>query len=86
MGELEQRLGAGELVEWLAYDRMHPIDSEFRNEVMQSIVASTIANCHRGKNRKPLAISDFMPAWDLTKKRQNSLLKLRDYLQKMAKK
>jgi len=44
----------------LAFDRISPIGDE-RGDIHASIVASTMANIHRGKNQKPYAIKDFMP-------------------------
>ncbi len=84
--EIEQQMGSRELTEWMAFDRINPIDSDLRNEMMGSIVASTVANCHRGKNTRPFKVSDFMPTWDVKQKKTDSLIRLRDYLKGMAKK
>jgi len=62
VADLESRMTARELGEWMAYDRLEPI-GEWRGDVRAGIIAATIANASRskGKRAKP---ADFMPFLD----------------------
>jgi len=60
VAELESRMSAAELREWMAYDRVSPIGPE-RGDLCAGIVAATVANCHRGKGRAAFKPTDFMP-------------------------
>jgi len=52
-----------ELAELEAADRLDPIDWARRIELSNAIVASTIANCHRGTDQEPYQSKDFMMDW-----------------------
>lgn len=52
----QREVSSAEFVEWIAYDREHPIGDE-RMDLGFGIVASTIAKVH-GNRREP---RDFMP-------------------------
>lgn len=58
--ELLSRVDSKELAEWIAYDMIEPIGS-VRTDLAAGIVASTVANCHRGKNQSAFSPMDFMP-------------------------
>jgi hypothetical protein len=60
VGEMEDRMGSSELFRWIQYEREEPFLPE-RVELNGGIIASTLANIHRGKNTPPFAIMDFMP-------------------------
>ena len=58
-----ERVDSRELSELEAYDRLEPIDHAMRAELSAGIVASTIANCNRGKDSDPFTAADFMQKW-----------------------
>jgi hypothetical protein len=60
VAELEDRMGVGELARWAAYEAVEPFLGT-RVEWAGGIVASTIANVHRGKNTPVFEPLDFMP-------------------------
>ncbi len=49
-----------DFLELLAEERLCP-RGEWRADLRMGILASTIANCHRGKNQKPWKAKDFIP-------------------------
>lgn len=51
------------VAEWMAYYRLEPWGEE-RADRRSAIIATTIANIHRGKNRAPYKIEQFMPKFD----------------------
>jgi hypothetical protein len=59
VGELSERMGAGELVEWMAYYSIEPFGAE-RDNLHAGIVASVVANANRDPKRKPVKPDDFM--------------------------
>lgn len=71
VGELQERMGADEFMEWIAYNRIEPWTSQ-REFLGHAIVASTIANVHRGKGKRPYQASDFMPRFEKKKSRSIS--------------
>jgi len=58
--ELLARIDSKELSEWMGYFELNPFGS-VRDDLQAGIIASTIANVHRGKNDKSFTPSDFMP-------------------------
>ncbi len=50
------------VAEWIAYNQLEPIGEE-RADLRAGIIASTVANVHRGK-RKAFKASDFMPKFE----------------------
>lgn len=48
------------MADWLAYAEIEPF-GDFRADVRAGIVASTIANVHRGKGQRAFGAADFMP-------------------------
>jgi len=60
VGELEQRLTAAELSEWLAYDSLEPIGG-MRTDFGFAMLASMYANAHRRSSDAPAKVTDFMP-------------------------
>lgn len=59
MAEISSR----ELTEWQAYAQLEPF-GERQGYVQAGIVASTMANVHRGKDQRPYQPQDFMPQFD----------------------
>lgn len=59
---LRQKIDSREFAEWMAFDRLDPIGNE-RADLHAGIVASTIANCHRGKSQRAYVPADFMPKY-----------------------
>ena len=53
-------MSSRELSEWMAFYTIDPFD-ERRGDLRAGLVASTIANVHRGKNQPPFKPLDFMP-------------------------
>ncbi len=64
--ELLGRVSSRELSEWMAYAQIEPF-GEKRADLRAGIVASTMANIHRGK-RKPFNPEDFMPEFERQEK------------------
>lgn len=62
--ELLGRISARELSEWMAYAQVEPF-GEKRADLRAGIVASTMANIHRGK-RQAFKPDDFMPEFERT--------------------
>lgn len=50
VGELEQSLGAGELVEWMAYYALEPWGQRV-SDYQQAVTAAVVANANRGRGR-----------------------------------
>lgn len=48
-----------ELHEWTVYDRLEPIGGR-RGDFQAALIATTIANVNRGKNRAPYNLRDFL--------------------------
>jgi chemotaxis receptor (MCP) glutamine deamidase CheD len=59
VGELELRMSASELAEWVSFYQMEPFGVQ-RDNIHAGLIASTIANVHRKKNAKPLSFEHFM--------------------------
>ncbi len=54
------QMDARELAEYMAFDLIEPV-GELRADMRAGIVASTIANCNRGRGQSAFSPSDFMP-------------------------
>lgn len=63
MEELLARISSRELAEWMAYYEIEPFGEE-RADVRAALVASTVANVHRGKKRRAYKLDDFMPRFE----------------------
>ena len=59
VAEIEMRMGAGELVEWMAYYALEPFGQE-RDNIHSAMVASVTANANRDPKRRPFKPDDFM--------------------------
>jgi len=61
--ELLARADSQELSEWRAFYNLEPFgaNAEFLGH---AITASTFANIHRGKRKKPFTTEDFMPKFE----------------------
>jgi len=57
-----QRIDSKEIGEWIAFNSLEPI--AYRGDLQAGIIASTIANAHRGKEGQPFQPIDFMPLLD----------------------
>ena len=51
---------ASEFLAWQKYNERSPIDLDGRLDVAAGVVASTVANVHRGKGQKSFKVVDFM--------------------------
>lgn len=60
LGELLTNLHPGELDWWMAKDRIEA-GGQVREDLRSAIIASTIANCHLGKDADPFSAVDFLP-------------------------
>lgn len=60
VAEVLLRFSSAEITEWMAYDRIDPFGG-FRGDVQAAVIASTIANVHRGRNSPVRKIEDFLP-------------------------
>ena len=60
MEELLNRISSQELTEWQAFYQMEPF-GEVRDDYRMAILASVVANCHRGKKGRKAKPMDFMP-------------------------
>jgi hypothetical protein len=57
-----QRIDSKEIGEWIAFNSLEPI--AYRGDLQAGIIASTIANAHRGRDGQPFQPIDFMPLLD----------------------
>ena len=57
--QLRNNIDSHEYMRWKAFDRVYPIGEE-RADLRAGIIASTTANCHRGRNQEAFKHSDFM--------------------------
>lgn len=53
-------MSSREFAEWMAFHDMEPFGEE-RADLRSAIVASTVANAHRGKRQRRSKPEDFMP-------------------------
>lgn len=60
----QQEIDAREFEGWLAYHALEPWD-ETRADLRAGIIASVIANVHRGKDAEPFSPRDFLPQYGL---------------------
>ena len=65
------RMSGRELAEWVAFDAIDPIGAG-RGDLQAAIVASTIANVWRPKNKRAYKIQDFIPKFKRPKKRRQT--------------
>lgn len=61
--ELQHRITARELVEWSAYEQHAGPLGGARGDQQAAVIAATIANVNRGKNKRPRKHSDFVLQW-----------------------
>lgn len=59
IGEIETRMGAAELDDWLRYWQAEPWGAT-RDNLHAAMIASTLANLMGGRNSKRATIDDFM--------------------------
>ncbi len=57
--ELLGRITSAELSEWMVYNKLEPFGENIA-DIRSGMIASTIANCNRGKNQKPFKVDDFI--------------------------
>ncbi len=60
-------LTSDQLIDWIAYSNLEPFGEE-RGDLRSAIIASTIANCNRGKGQRAFKVNDFMPKFNEPKK------------------
>ena len=58
--ELENRLSARELSEWMAYYSIEPFGTQ-REDYRAGLIAATVANCAGAGKKKALQPTDFIP-------------------------
>ena len=56
-------ISSTQFAEWIAYARIEPWGEE-RDDLRMGIIASTLANIHKPKGRKPYKPQDFMPDFE----------------------
>jgi len=59
VSELEQRMGASELSEWMLFWSTDPWGS-YRDNIHAGLIAATLANIHRKKSAPAVSFTDFM--------------------------
>lgn len=59
VGELEATMTSSEYRHWMAFYQLYPFGPE-RDNLHAAIIASTVANVHRGRNQQPVKPDDFM--------------------------
>ena len=70
MKELQERMDAREFTEWIAYNNLDPI-GKWRDDLPAGIIASTLHNCHCGKDTPSAKPKDYMPQFGRTIKKTN---------------
>jgi len=55
-------ISSKEISEWMAYNRIEPFGEE-RADIRSAIIACTLANVYRGKDKPPFKIDDFIPTF-----------------------
>lgn len=58
--EMLATMSSYELTLWRAFDVLEPV-GDWRHDLGHAVVASTMANIHRGKNTQAMPHRDFMP-------------------------
>jgi len=61
--DLLRRMDSAELTEWMAFYSVEPF-GDARGDIQAAIVAATMANCWRGKDKTPYKLSEFLPKFD----------------------
>jgi Protein of unknown function (DUF4035) len=69
--DIETSMSVREFTEWQAFARLSPLGGA-RGDIQAAVIASTVANVHRGK-REPFRVGDFIPdfAGERVKPRQS---------------
>lgn len=67
------RMSSAELSEWVAFANLEPfgVEADFLGH---AIVASTVANRHRGKSEKAHKVDEFMPKFERQTKSVEQML------------
>lgn len=63
VGELLARISSRELSEWAAFERVEGPLGGTRGDVQAAVVAATVANANRPKNKSAAKVTDFLPDW-----------------------
>jgi hypothetical protein len=71
--EMLSRISSAELSEWIAFANLEPFGTEI-GFLGHAIVASTIANVNRGKNKKTYKPEDFMPQFESKRQTVDEML------------
>lgn len=62
--QLMNEIDSHELSEWMAFDQLSPLDSDYRNEIAVGKVANILYSANRDPDRGDvLGLSDFVPQW-----------------------
>lgn len=75
-------MSSREFAEWVARERQEPRGA-LRADIQTALVASTIANAHRGK-RRPFKLSDFILRWRKKAPRRQSVDEMRTIFKAFA--
>jgi hypothetical protein len=82
--QLLSQIDSKELSEWAAYYSIEPFGN-FRNaDLPAGIIASTIANCNRGKNSRSFSPQDFMPIGEHRRPRVMEEDEMKNVMRQMA--
>lgn len=66
-------MSSAEFTEWMAFYQLEPFGEE-RADLRSAIVATTVANAHRGKHQRPYRVEEFMPRFERYPKSPEEML------------
>ncbi len=72
--QLLESMDSRELGEWIAYHTYVETIGDTRQDLRAGIIASTIANVNRGKNRPAFKPNEFMPYYTKPKQTETQML------------
>jgi len=72
--QLLESMDSRELGEWVAYHTYIETIGDTRQDLRTGIIASTIANVNRGKNRPAFKPNEFMPYYTKPKQTETQML------------
>jgi hypothetical protein len=79
---LLEMLSSHQIAEWMAYNKIEPFGE--RSAWLQTgIIASVIANAHRGKKGKVFKPEDFMPSFEVEETKPQSMEEQRGVLKQI---
>src|SRR5258708_1770560 len=61
---LLQEIDSHELSEWMAFDQLSPLDSDYRNEIAQAKIEHILYHANRDPDKgEAMALSEFIPRY-----------------------